>query len=182
MFEPLEIPDPFHPAVAHYPVVLTLLGTLFALGACFTRRMNLPFWTFLVLLLATISAYLAVITGTQESVGTLAPAVSAMVQQHIEWGRRTRTFDLITTGFALLGLLAFRLPRVRRYVAVMTLALGVFTSYSVLRAAEHGRKLVYDYAVGVATPAPTPRSSPSPDATATPAASAGANPTAAAVR
>ena len=73
---------------------------------------------------------------------------------------------------ALLGLMVIRVPRVRRLVALAALALGLFSSYSGLRAAEQGRKLVYNYAVGVSTPAPpAARSSPLPWASVTPTAS-----------
>lgn len=171
MFEPLEIPDPFHPAFAYYPVVLTMLGTLLALGALLTRRVGFPFWTFAILLLATAGSQFALVTGSQEHPGQLPPMIYPLIQQHIEWGQRTRNFDLITTGAALLGLIVTRVPRVRRLVAMATLALGLFTSYSALRAAEQGRKLVYNYAIGVSTPAPSPRGSPLPWANGAPTAS-----------
>ena len=171
MFEPLEIPDPFHPAFAYYPIVLTILGTLLAFGALLTRRVGFPFWTFFVLLLATAGAQFALVTGGQERLGQLSPVINPVIQQHIEWGQRTRNFDLITTGAALLSLIVIRVPRVRRLAAFATLALGLFTSYSALRAAEQGRKLVFNCAVGVSTPAPTARSSPLPWASATPTAS-----------
>jgi uncharacterized membrane protein len=182
MFEPLEIPDPLHPAVAHYPVVLTLLGTLLAFGAFFTRRVSLPFWTFLVLLLATVGAQYAVVTGEQESAGQLPQTIRPLIQLHIEWGQRTRTFDFITTCSALFSLVVIRVPRVRQYLAFLTLALGLFTSYSALRAAEHGRTLVYDHAAGVTTATPAPRSSPAASATMMPPSSPSATPTAATTR
>jgi uncharacterized membrane protein len=171
MFEPLEIPDPFHPAFAYYPIVLTVLGTLLALGALLTRRAGFPFWTFLILLLATVGTQFALVTGGQEHPGPLPPMIYPLIQQHIEWSQRTRNFDLITTCAALLSLVVTRVPRVRRLVALVTLALGLFSSYSALRAAEQGRKLVYNYAVGVTMPSPAPRSSPLPWASVTPTAS-----------
>lgn len=171
MFEPLEIPDPFHPAFAYYPIVLTVLGTLLAFGALLTRRAGFPFWTFLILLLATVGAQFALVTGGQEHPGQLSPVVSALIQQHIEWGQRARNFGLITTCAALFSLMVTRVPRIRRLVALATFALGLFTSYSGLRAAEQGRKLVFNYAVGVSTPAPASRSSPLPWASVTPTAS-----------
>lgn len=172
MFEPLEIPDPFHPAFAYYPIVLTLLGTLLAFGALLTRRGGFPFWTFLILLLATAGSQFALVTGFQEHPAQLPPTISPLIQQHIEWSQRTRNFDLITTCAALLSLAMVRVPRVRRLMAFATLALGLFSSYSALRAAEQGRKLVYSYGVGVSAPAlPATRSSPSPWASATPTAS-----------
>ncbi|MBV9999749.1 MAG: hypothetical protein JO015_11640 [Verrucomicrobia bacterium] len=172
MFEPLEIPDPFHPAFAYYPIVLTLLGTLLAFGALLTRRAGFPFWTFLILLLATAAAQFALVTGGQEHLGQLPPMIAPLIQQHIEWSQRARNFGLITTCVALLSLMVARVPRVRRLVALATFALGLFTSYSGLRAAEQGRKLVFNYAVGVSTPAPATRSSPPlPWASVTPTAS-----------
>lgn len=171
MFEPLEIPDPFHPAFAYYPIVLTILGTLLAFGALLTRRVGFPFWTFAILLLATAGSQFALVTGSQEHPGQLPLMLSPLIQQHIEWGQRTRNFDLITTGAALLSLVVIRVPRVRRLVALATVALGLFSSYSALRAAEQGRKLVFNYAVGVSTPAPAPRGSPLPWASVTPTAS-----------
>ena len=172
MFEPLEIPDPFHPAFAYYPIVLTILGTLVALGALLTRRAGFPFWTFLILLLATAGSQFALITGNQEHPAQLPPMIYPLIQQHIEWGQRASNFALIATCVALVSLMVTRVPRVRRLVALATLALGLFSSYSALRAAEQGRKLVYNYAVGVSTPASSAaRSSPLPWASVTPTAS-----------
>ena len=171
MFEPLEIPDPFHPAFAYYPIVLMVLGTLLALGALLSRRAALPFWTFLILLLATAGAQFALVTGGKERLSQVPPMIYPLIQQHIEWGQRARNFALIATCVALVGLMVTRVPRVRRLVAMATLALGLFTSYSALRAAEQCRKLVYNFAVGVSTPAPTARISPLPWASASPTAS-----------
>ena len=36
------IPDPLHPAVVHFPIVLLLLGAPLAVVAVFVRRFNLP--------------------------------------------------------------------------------------------------------------------------------------------
>ena len=149
-----------------------MLGTLLALGALLTRRAGFPFWTFFILLLATALSQFAVVTGNQEHPGQVPQAAYPLIQQHIEWGQRTRTFDLITTCAALLSLAVIRARRVRRLAAFVTLALGLFSSYSALRAAEQGRKLVYSYGVGASTPAgPAPHSSPLPWASATPTAS-----------
>ncbi len=154
--EPLEIPDPFHPAVVHYPIVLTLFGTLLALGALLTRRGKLPLWTFLLFLAAAVGAHYAVLTGNLPGATALPAGVRALLREHIEWSERARNFDLITAGVAALSLLAWRLGRIRRVLALVTFGLALFTSYGVLKSAENGRKLVYERGVGVnaaATPA-----------------------------
>ncbi|HEY0791300.1 MAG TPA: DUF2231 domain-containing protein [Chthoniobacterales bacterium] len=170
-FELFEIPDPFHPAVVHYPIVLTLLGTVLALGALLTRRFGLSFWTFLLFLLATIGIQYAVVTGQQQHFPQANQVAHAAVRDHAEWGEQTRTFDLITTVAALVSLAVVRLRRVQRLFASVTLGCAVLTSYNVLKTAENGGKLVYDLGIGVNAPAPVvtpapgvPAGSPSPTA------------------
>ena len=161
-FELFEIPDPFHPAVVHYPIVLTLFGTVLAVGALLPRRFGLSFWTFLLFVLATAGTQYAVVTGQQQHFPQANPAVHAAVRDHAEWGEQTRTFDLITTVAALVSLAVVRVRRARRLFASVTVGCAVLTSYNVLKTAENGGKLVYDLGVGVSAPTPVPAPAATP--------------------
>ena len=47
-----EIPDPLHPAIVHFPIVLIFLGTLISILTIFTRRGALPQFAAVILILA----------------------------------------------------------------------------------------------------------------------------------
>ena len=57
------IPDPLHPAVVHFPIVLLLLGAPLAVVAVFVRRWNLPVLAAVVVALGAAGAVVATWTG-----------------------------------------------------------------------------------------------------------------------
>ena len=55
----MNFPDPLHPAIVHFPIVLVLLGSLLAVFSCFRPAGTLPLFTALILCLAALGAVAA---------------------------------------------------------------------------------------------------------------------------
>lgn len=166
-----QLPSPLHPAIVHFPIVLTLLGTLLSVFAFFTRRGALPQFTALILILAAGGAQYAVYTGNDqdELFGTLPEEMRTLVREHSEWGERARTVVAIAAGLAVVALALHRAGAFRRGVALLTLIACLAASYCALQAAQRGAKLVYEHRIGTrqagavtqpVAPAASPTASP----------------------
>ncbi len=144
-------PDPFHPAVVHFPIVLLLLGAVAAVGAVFWRRNHLPVLAALLLLLGAAGAWTAVESG--ESDGGLlpegSPAMEALVDAHETWAKRTLTLSIIAGLAAAGAVLAGRWPRAARAVAVVAAIASAAAAYSVYETGHRGGALVYRHGAGV---------------------------------
>ena len=92
-----EVPDPLHPAVVHFPIVLIFLGTLISVLAIFTRRGALPQFTAAILILAAGSAQFAVYTGGDQADDVIQrmPNARPLIRDHAEWGERMRTAAVV---------------------------------------------------------------------------------------
>src|SRR6516162_11048696 len=114
-----EVPDPLHPAVVHFPIVLIFLGTLFSVLAIFTRRGALPQLTAALLILAAASAQFAVITGGDQADDVIQrmPDARPLVRDHAEWGERTRTAAVSAAIVAVVALAFYRMRGFRRILA-----------------------------------------------------------------
>ena len=145
-----ELPSPLHPAIVHFPIVLTLLGTLFSIFAVITRRGALPQLTALILILAAGSAQYAVYTGNDQDpmFGTLPEEMRTLVREHSEWGERARNVVAIAAGLAIVALALIRTRTARRGFALLVLIASLGASYCVLQAAQRGGKLVYEHRIG----------------------------------
>ena len=164
-----EVPDPLHPAVVHFPIVLIFLGTLFSVLAIFTRRGALPQLTALLLILAAAAAQFAVITGDDgaDDVIQRRPDARPLVHDHAEWGERTRTVAVVAAIVAVVALACYRMRGFRRILALVTTLIAATACYCALQAAQQGAAMVYHHGVGVqmapagATPAPSATATPS---------------------
>jgi uncharacterized membrane protein len=172
-----EIPDPLHPALVHFPIVLIFLGTLLSILTIFTRRGALPQFAAVILILAAGSAQLAINTGSDQvdEVIQRMPDAKPLILVHAEWGMKMRTAAVIGAISALVALAAFRLRRFRRVLAFITTIVAAWACFCAFMAAEHGGAMVYHHGVGVKA-VPTganagvspPGSIAAPSATATP--------------
>ena len=167
------IPDPLHPAVVHFPIVLIFLGTLLSFLTIFTRRGALPQFAALILVLAAGAAQLAFSTGGDQVDNVLQrmPNAKPLILVHAEWGERMRTMAVIAAISAVMALASYRLVRFRRVLALITTVLAAGACYCTYEAAKHGGGMVYHHGVGMEllpngsgsgvgpgspTPAPTP--------------------------
>ena len=170
-----ELPTPLHPAIVHFPIVLTFLGTLFALISIITRRLWLPLYTAIILVLATLGAQFAVITGKAEGplVSTLSQEQKQLVDAHSIWGENGRNALVVAAVLSLIALGLHRFGASRRVVAVLATLAGLVACFIVLSAAQLGTHLVFRHGIGVQnspaeeTPAASPSASEAPSATPT---------------
>jgi uncharacterized membrane protein len=163
-----QVPDPLHPAVVHFPIVLIFFGTLVSVLAIFTRRGALPQFTAAILILAAAAAQFAVITGGDEADDVIQrmPDARRLVHDHAEWGERTRTVAVVAAIVAVVALAFYRMRGFRRLFALVTTLIAATACYCAVEAAQHGGAMVYHHGVGVQmTPA---GATPAASATATP--------------
>jgi len=171
----LEIPDPFHPAVAHVPIVLVFLGTLISILTIFTRRGALPQFSAFILILAAAAAHVAVITGGNEIDDLIQrmPESRPLIYRHVESGEWTQKLAIVAACSAVVALAFYKARTFRRVMAFVTTIIGAGACYFALQAAERGRDMVYHNGVGIeiapVKPGGNPSSSPgSPDGAASP--------------
>ena len=171
-----EVPDPLHPAVVHFPIVLIFLGTLISILTIFTRRGALPQFAAAILILAAGSAQFAVITGGDQTDDVIQrmPNARPLIRDHAEWGERMRTIAVIAAAVAVVALAFYRARGFRRILALITATIGAAACYCAVEAAQLGEAMVYHHGVGQIPPTGT-SASPSP-AEATPASSPEATP------
>ncbi len=171
-----EVPDPLHPAVVHFPIVLIFLGTLISILTVFTRRGALPQFAAAILILAAGSAQFAVITGGDQADDVIQrmPNARPLIRDHAEWGERMRTIAVIAAVVAVVALAFYRARGFRRILALITAIIGAAACYCAVEAAQLGGVMVYHHGVGQIAPTGT-SASPGP-VEATPAASAEATP------
>ena len=146
-----EIPDPLHPAIVHFPIVLVFLGTLLSILTIFTRRGALPQYAAVFLILAAGAAQLAVNTGGDQADEVLRrmPDAKPLLLVHAEWGERMRTAAVIAAVAAVVALAFYRLSKFRRFLAFVTALVAAWACYCAFQAAKHGGAMVYHHGVGV---------------------------------
>jgi uncharacterized membrane protein len=168
-----ELPNPLHPAIVHLPIVLTFLGTLFALVSIITRRLWLPLYTAIVLVLAALGAKFATFAGeSQESLfSTLTSERKNLVHEHATWGDNAFIALIVAAVLSLIALGLHRFGTSRRLFAILTALAALVSSFFVLRTAQLGGHLVFQHGIGVQN-GPTAETSPS----ATPGSSAPGTP------
>lgn len=145
------VPDPLHPALVHFPIVLILLGTICAVAAVFWRKHSLPVVAAVLLGMGALGAWAAVASG--ESDGGLlengSPKREALVDEHETWAKRTLTFSIAAAVIAAGSVLAGRWPRIARVVAVVSALTSVVAAYGVYETGHRGGALVYRHGAGV---------------------------------
>jgi uncharacterized membrane protein len=166
-----DIPDPLHPAIVHFPIVLIFLGVLLSTLTIFTRRGALPQFTALILILAAAAAQLAVITGGDQADDVIQrmPESRPFIYRHAEWGERMRTVAVVAACSAVVALAFYKARTFRRVMAFVTTIIAAGASYCAFEAAERGGEMVYHHGVGIENAPVKPSASPgSPDSTASP--------------
>ncbi|MDF2772309.1 MAG: hypothetical protein K0S86_1803 [Geminicoccaceae bacterium] len=137
-----------HPQVVHFVVALLIVGVLFRVVAL-TGRLE---WTgpaaTTLLVIGGAATWLAVESGdAAHGPAERIPGVRDAVEEHEEWGERTRNLFLGVAGLELLALvLRGGGARLVRTVSGLAGLAGIYVLYE---AAEHGGALVYSYAGGV---------------------------------
>ena len=149
------LPDPLHPAIVHFPIVLLLLGAPLAVMAVFVRKWHLPVLAALVLALGATGAVVATITGEQgsELAGELAGSGEKALDEHEEWGERARNSGLVAAVLAILSAALVRKPAAARIAGAVAALAAIAAAFSVAQAGHHGGRVVYKHGIGVNTAA-----------------------------
>lgn len=141
------LPEPLHPAVVHFPIVLAVLLPIFALGALWAIRRGaspLRAWSVPVALAAAMvgSAWLAVETGEAEEERVEAVVAEEVLHEHEEAGERFLVLGgvlLLVTG---VGLVPGAVGVAARYVGTAGTVVLVVAAVQVGAA---GGELVYEH-------------------------------------
>lgn len=139
------LPDPLHPAVVHFPIVLTVLLPIFAVGALWAARRGARArraWAIPVTVAAalTLSAWLAVQTGQAQEERVERVVAENALEGHEEAAERFLVLSGVLLVVAAAGLAGGTLGRAARLVstagAFALVAAGVQVGHS-------GGQLVY---------------------------------------
>jgi uncharacterized membrane protein len=152
------LPDPLHPAIVHFPIVLTFLLPLAALAALWRIRRGAPArraWGLAAVTAAALSAsaWLAVETGEADEERVERIVADAPLENHEEAAER---FLLFTAGVLLVaggGLLPGRLGSAARLAATAG-SLGLVAAGALV--GHSGGELVYRHGAAAAHAPGTP--------------------------
>ena len=99
------LPNPLHPAVVHFPIVLLLLGALVAIAAVFVRKYGVPMLAAALLVMGAVGAWGAVQSGESDGglVENTAPQVNELVDAHETWAKRTLAISIFAAFAAASG-------------------------------------------------------------------------------
>ncbi|HLP76511.1 MAG TPA: DUF2231 domain-containing protein, partial [Candidatus Paceibacterota bacterium] len=114
------LPNPLHPAVVHFPIVLILLGAAVALVAAFWRKGYIPVFAAILLSLGALGSWVAMETGESDGgiVENSTPAAEQLIEAHEEWAERTLVIASIAAVIAVASAGLFKFPRIARGIGV----------------------------------------------------------------
>jgi uncharacterized membrane protein len=139
------IPDPLHPAVVHFPIVLVFLLPVVAVAALLAIRRGAsarPVWAVPVAFAAalTLSAWVAVETGEADEDRVEAVVTEAALERHEEGAERFLVLSGVLFLVVATGLVGGNLGRAARAVAIAGSAGLVIAGFQV---GHSGGELVY---------------------------------------
>jgi len=145
-----QIPEPLHPALVHFPIVLLIIGSFGALLSVFTDKSQVPKWTALLLIMGALGAFAATWSGNQakETVGELPGAVEQMLDRHEELAETARNFAIVAGGLALISAFVNFKGAFRHGATVATAVMSLICVYYIVQTAHLGGKMVYQHSVG----------------------------------
>jgi uncharacterized membrane protein len=148
------LPDPLHPAVVHFPIVLVLLGAAVTIAALVRPRGQWPRWAAVLLVLGAAGAGAAYWSGEQgkELVGLLSPAAESLLDQHEDTAKLTLITAIIAAVLSVAGLAATRWPTTAKALRFATAVAGLSAAALVGLTGHRGGMMVYHHAVGVEQP------------------------------
>lgn len=162
------LPNPLHPAVVHFPIVLLLIGTGAAVVSVAVHRWHLAWISAVLLAMGAVGAWVAVETGEEarELVGVLSREALALIDSHQEWAERTELAAFVAALFAVLtaalesaallcqppGWERFRWlfrPATHSALRTLTTLAALLACFFVYQTARRGGEAVYEHGVGV---------------------------------
>jgi uncharacterized membrane protein len=144
----------FHPQIVHFVVGLLIIGVAArVLSLLQIRRLAfLSPMAATLIVLGTLAAFAAYKSGMQAH-GPVEriPGAREAVQEHEEWGERTRNTFIFIAVFELAALALASRPRIRKTLLVLSALGGIAGLWVLYETAEHGGEVVYGHAGGVGT-------------------------------
>jgi uncharacterized membrane protein len=140
----------WHPQIVHFAIALLAIGVSLRWISLTGKAAFTGPAAATLLLAGTLAAVLAVRSGT-DAHGPVerVPGARVAVQEHEEWGNRTRNIFLIVALFEVAALALGRKPGIRKGVLVASAVGGLAGGAALYEAGEHGGTLVYSYAGGI---------------------------------
>ena len=146
------IPDPLHPAIVHFPIVLTVLAPLLAAAAFWaidSGRVSGRSWLGVVMLQVLLvgTAWVAMETGEREEDRVEGVVAERHIEEHEEAGERFLVLAALVLPLAAAGMLAGRVGAINRALTIVLLlaALGAAGA-----AGHSGGELVYRHGAAMA--------------------------------
>jgi uncharacterized membrane protein len=158
------IPDPLHPAVVHFPIVLAVLVPLLAAGAFWAiqserlpRRSWLAIAILQVALLGTV--WIATETGEREEDRVERVVAERFIEEHEEAAERFLALAALALPLAAAGMLSGRVGAINR---ALTIALSLAALGAAGYTGHIGGELVYGHGAAAAYAQPGPGETGSP--------------------
>lgn len=141
------IPNPLHPAVVHFPVVLVFLLPIVALVALWVIRRGASvkrIWAIPILVAIALSAasFFAVRTGESEEERVERVVAESVLEEHEEAGEQ---FMFLSLGVLGLGLFGFMRGTVGSAARIMTFVAALGLTAMGARVGALGGELVYEH-------------------------------------
>ena len=143
----------YHPIIVHFAIAFLVLGVIFRWVSLTGRAPFTAPAAATLLILGTVAAYLAVHSGT-DAHGPVEriPGVRQAVMDHEDAGHWARNVFLVVALLEIIALVAKkRSVQIARVALWGSAVVGIFGFAAILKAADKGGDLVYDYAGGVGT-------------------------------
>ncbi len=136
-----------HPYVVHAVIGFLIAGIIFRLASLVPRWSALNYAAASLLIVGAGTAVVAVRSGS-DAHGPVerVPGARQAVQDHEEWGNRTRNLFLV---IAAVELAALALPSRRRLIHYASATLGIVGLGFIFETGDLGGDLVYSYAGGI---------------------------------
>jgi uncharacterized membrane protein len=150
------LPEPLHPAVVHFPIVLAVLLPIFAAGGLWAiRRGVAPIraWALPTALAAALaaSAWVALETGEAQEDRVERVVAERVLHQHEEAAERFLVLAGIVLLMAGAGLVHGRIGSAARYAATVGTLVLLVSGYQV---GDAGGRLVYEHGAASAYASP----------------------------
>ncbi len=138
-----------HPQIVHFVIAPLVLGVVLRLVTLTGRAKALGPAATLLLVFGALASVVAVKSGDDaHGPAERIPGARTIVEEHEEWGERTRNVFLAVAAVELIAL-AVPGSRVAKGLLVASGVAGLGGLFAVYEAGEHGGEIVYSYAGGV---------------------------------